>query len=404
MQSFPDKPLGLRGNSRMGSQMKKLMVTFVSGALVCGVASSARAEEKSSKLSSKLPSKSTTTPAPTGEATNPAPETTDMPTGALFSTYQSELYEARKAEDAEREAATVRETTTQTQADLERQISQRKSRIEALKVKQEQIMSDLKSMETEVADYQKKFDLVQGDYTTAEEKHENFLANLEKEKADLETAKTKYDNALAQLNERHDRTQKAINGNLVQLNKEKVELAAITTAIQSLESQVASLEADEMKSRAEFMAYKSQTEEKKAEKAKKLALVTEAEKKYQTALNEQRAAQTELANAEKSLADTNVRVAADVRKYDESTMAAQRAKVIADTNKVRVEAEVEKLKTYLAMVKKANTEMMLAEHDSESNLMNAQLALEAAKSELAMNVSTGEQMGYRRAKQEAQMR
>ena len=305
MQSFPDKPLGLRGNSRMGSQMKKLMVTFVSGALVCGVASSARAEEKSSKLSSKLPSKSTTTPAPTGEATNPAPETTDMPTGALFSTYQSELYEARKAEDAEREAATVRETTTQTQADLERQISQRKSRIEALKVKQEQIMSDLKSMETEVADYQKKFDLVQGDYTTAEEKHENFLANLEKEKADLETAKTKYDNALAQLNERHDRTQKAINGNLVQLNKEKVELAAITTAIQSLESQVASLEADEMKSRAEFMAYK---------------------------------------------------------------------------------------------------EMMLAEHDSESNLMNAQLALEAAKSELAMNVSTGEQMGYRRAKQEAQMR
>lgn len=359
----------------------------------------AEAQEKKSGVPTKLPAKR----GGTSEST-PEKVANDFPDPTLLNTYSAELYQIKKTEDIERQATMEREQSSKSEAEYQQRINASKAKIEGFKARQEQINSELKAMRDELQDYNKKFELVQGEYGQAEQKYEEFLENLEKERASLESSKTKYEAALAALTERHEKTKKNVAATMAQNHQMKTEIAAASTSVRALEAQIADAQADEMKSKAEWMALKAQIEDKKGEKSKQLATLSDAEKKYQTALAAQKAAQVELAAAEKSLADVARKVNDDVRKYEDSTMQALRAKTMAEANQMKVAVEVEKLHNYVALVKKSNTDALVAQRDSEDVYMGAQLALEAAKSELAINVASGEQYVLRKNKHVAELR
>ncbi len=376
--------------SRFVAASAKIFISVLS--FTC-VATVAHGEEKPLKL----PQKRVTAPAP-------AATDVDSPNVEILNMYASELYEIKKTEDAERDSVRLKESADGRQVQYRAQMIARKAKIELFKRRQEQIRTEIKLMDDEVVAYQKKSEKIEGEYGKAEQEHEDFQANLEAERQKLDSMKVKYETALEQLEERNERTKKSIALNLTQNLQLKMQLANTATAIESIETQVADAKADEMKAKAEWMSLKSQIEDQKGEKSKRLQAVTDAQKEYQKALAAQKAAVQEFAVVQKSFAEVSRKANEDVRRLEDATLNAQKSKMISNTNQMRAEAESDKIKGYVSMVKKAATEMIASEHDSQDLLRGAQLALETARSELSMGVAQADQTTFRREQRRAEVR
>lgn len=376
--------------ARLEMASAKILISVLS--LIC-VGTVALAEGKPLKL----PQKQVTTPPPTAVDV-------DSPNAEVLSTYASELYEIKKTEDAERDSVRLKESADSQQAQYQVQMTARKAKIEAFKRRQEQIRSEIKLMNDEVVDYQQKSEKIEGEYGKAEQEHEDFQANLESERQKLDSMKLKYETVLAQLGERHERTKKSIALNMTQNLQLKMQLANTATAIESIQTQVADAQADEMKTKAEWMSLKAQIEDQKGERSKRLQAATEAQKEYQKSLVAEKAAQMELAVVQKSLAEVSHKTNEEIRRLEEATLSAQKSKMIADTNQMKAEAESDKIKGYVVMVKKAAVEMIASEHESVDLMRGAQLALETARSELSMGVAQADQTTFRREQRRAEVR
>ncbi len=358
----------------------------------------AQAQEGGATRTTQLPPKKSQSRAdskgqyekPVGPTSRNADVIEDMPDSELLNTYKAELYAIKKNEEAQRKATEVNQSAQESEAQIGREISARKAKVEMLRLSQEKINADIAAAKAEIADYQNKFEKVQNEYEGAEQKHEAFLSGLEAERKSLEALKTKYEEALQSLNKRSDASKKAINTTLIIVQKLKSELANIETSIESASALRASLQADEAKAQTEWVVVKTQIAEKNTEKEKALAEVAEARKRFQLALKNSNQAQAELIVAQRNQVETSNRVSSEIRKLDESTFNAQKNKSIADANKIRLEAEAEKLQNYIAMVKKSNSDALLDQKHSEDKGLNAQLALEVARSELGQQLSIGD--------------
>jgi hypothetical protein len=341
---------------------------------------------------------------PIGPTSNNTDMIEDMPDSQLLNTYKAELYAIKKNEDAQRKSAEINQTAQESEAQIAREIAVRKSKVEMLKLSQEKINADIAATKAEIVDYQNKFEKVQTEYEGAEQNHEAFLGNLEAERKSLESLKNKYEEALLSLNKRSEASKKAINSTLINVQKLKSELASIETSIESASALRASLQADEMKAQTEWVVAKTQIAERNTEKEKALADAVEARKRFQLALKNSNQAQAELVVAQRNQVETSNRVSTEIRKLDESTFNAQKNKSIADANKIRLEAESDKMQNYIAMVKKSNSDALSEQKQSEDKGMNAQLALEVARSELGQQLSIGDRRMATRERHESEAR
>ncbi len=330
--------------------------------------------------------------------------TESYPDGALMNAFQEEIYEVKKAEDLEKKAAKTRDDYEKKKVEAEREIAAKKYRIEGFKLKQEQTLTEMDSMKTELEDLDKQYKQTEGELVDVEHRAQNHFANADRTKKELEDSHTKLETSLDKLKFTKEQTAKNINKNQIQVQRMRSEIAVLEAEIESVEARKASLEADELKTRTEWMALKNMIEEKNADKEKFIATLSDTKKKLDLAQKDFKVAKTEFDDAEKERAMTENKVMAEVKKLDDSIAAAQRARAMSDAEKIRVEAETEKLKAYVAMVKKSNTQAIEAMKDAQDNVMESRLALETAKSELTREVATGESTGFKKEKMASRLR
>lgn len=251
------------------------------------------------------------------------PSAEAYPEGAVIHAYQEELYELKRAEEAERKAVRARDDYERKKVEAEKEISAKRFQIEGYKMKQEQAASEVESMSIEMTDLEKQHLAAESDLRLIEQRAAAHFTLADDVRRNLAETKAKLEDSLDRLKAAKELTAKNINKNNIEVQKMRAETAVLEAEVESVESQKATLEAEEYRSRTEWVAIKKQIEEKNAEKAKSLASLNDSKKKLESAQKDYRVAKNELDSAEKSRAETEVRVMAEVKKLDESTYAAQ---------------------------------------------------------------------------------
>lgn len=342
----------------------------------------------------QLPAKTTTTKAESSTAPQVAVE--DSPNPQLMNVYKEELYLLKKNEELKRKAVLEKENLIQNQVRIEKETQEKQVKIERMKAEQVRINSELENLRAEMQDYQKKLDEIKTEYGAAELKHEAFLSSLDEEKNNLTEKKKSYDETIAGFNQRHAATSKAINANLMQIQKLKVEVSNSESSIAAMELKINELQADEAKSQAEWMVVKKQVEEKDSERNVMKANLAEAEKKFQNAAKELKAAEQDLQLADRKLAEAKAKSSVDIKKLEDSMLSAMKNRSLADANRIRTEAEIEKINSYIQLLKQSSEEASFDEKSAEAQLLNKTLALEVARSELAKQTTNLDRANFRR--------
>lgn len=339
-----------------------------------------------------------------GEEPSAPPSANVYPDGALMHSYQEELAEIKRAEETERRAEKARFDYEKRKVEAEKEIAAKKYRIEGLKLKQEAVQSEMDAMATDLADVEKQYVDSEKESQLVEEKAAEHFAKADSLKKDLAGQKDKYEKSFQNLKDLKEQTAKNMNKNSIDIQKMRSEVSVLEAEIESLEASVANVQAEELRVRTEWISLKAQIEDKAANKATNLAKLGDAKKKYDQAVKDYKTAQNEFSSAEKSRAETEARVNSEIRKLDESTAAAQRSRALAMAEKIRVEAETEKLNAYVSAVKRSNTDTIEAMKESQSAVMESRLALETARSELTREVAGGEKMKFQQDKIGARLR
>lgn len=326
------------------------------------------------------------------------------PDGALMQIYQEELYEIKKTEDAERRAVKARDDYERRKVEAEKEISAKKYKIEGFKIKQEQVATEIDAMNTEIQYLDKQYQETEQELAQIEAKAQEHFVIADNAKKELDDTKNKLEQSLDNLKNSKEKIHARLNKNSIDVQKMRSEIAVLEAEVESVEAQKADLEAKEMSAKTEWMSLRAQIDQKNADKKRNLESLAAAKKRYEQVQKDYRQAKNEFEQADQSRRETQAKVNAEIKKLEESTGAAIRARAMADAEKIRVEAETEKLKAYVAMVKKSNDESLKAMKESQVNVMESRLALETAKSELTMEVAGGEKQKFTEEKISSRLR
>lgn len=163
---------------------------------------------------------------------------------------------------------------------------------------------------------------------------------LEKKESELKVLREKLEGSIARYK--------------LESEKMKQDIAVMDAEISAADAKRADLESAEMQVRVEWLAARKESQEKRDLKASYLAQSEEARKKLEVAKDLVNA-QNELAKMSKEVVAVGAKTRADVMKYEKDMSEMSRKKAMAESEKIHVELEVEKLKKYMAKLKPIET-------------------------------------------------
>jgi len=334
----------------------------------------------------------------------PVPQQELYPDGALQQVYQEELIEIRRTEEAERKAVQAHDEYEKKKVDAESQIAAKKYQIEGYKMKQEKVAGDMETMQVELSDLTTKQRDTEAELRIVEQKAQEHFQVMDQTKQELENSQKHLTESLDKLRDARDKTAANVTKGQIEIQRMRSEMAVLEAEVQKADSKRAELEADEMKTRSEWMAFKQQVQELNSQKAEYNKQLADAKNRYEVAQKELKQAQSEFVATEKEKNALASKVNADVMKYEQQILAATRQKAMADTEKLRLDVETEKLKSYVSMVRTTKDKAVDDQKDAEGLVMQSKLALETAKAELTKEVAKGDGDEFRAKRTEARLR
>jgi hypothetical protein len=357
------------------------------------------------KLAKELPAKAVS--AETTTPVSPGPSgvgTINTVEGAYLETYQTELQERKKTEDLEKKAADARANDEARRGEIEREISIKKMQIEDYKRKQGQLDSEIKQSTTTLQGLETELNTVEQELGVFRQSAEQQLTQTDQQKKEYQLTQKNLDEAHDRLRTTKAALTKSLYDNKMEIQRLKAEVSQAEVKAEALEAQKQNIQADEAKVRVEAMSLRTSIEDKNAEIAKLMANLEASKRKFEQAKVDLASSALENRRAEAKRNETQARVTVEVRKYEDATIAAMRSKSMSESEKIRLEAETEKIKAYVAMVKKASNEAIDASMESQASVMESRLALQTAKSELSQEVAHSDKNAYKKEKVNAQLR
>jgi chromosome segregation ATPase len=332
----------------------------------------------------------------------PKPES--YPESAYRQTYQDEVYQIKNTEAAERAAIQARDAYEKKKAQTELDIESKKYQIQNYKLKQQQAESDIQTMQTELQDAKKEQAKVKQSLQDVEFETQQHLQAMDATSRELEANKKNLEDNLKILEMKQTSLAQNINKNQIETEKLKAGIAVLQSQVDDIDATVATFDAEEMKTRTEWLSYKQQTADLESQKNDYLKMLKDSQEKFASAKKDLAAAQSEYAKAEKEKQNTAAHVQTEIAKNEAEIQKATKGKIMAQAEKIRLEAETEKLKAYVAMVKTSKDMFVGEQKDADSAVLQSRLALEKARTELTQEVASRESQAYSAKKRDAMMR
>ena len=339
-----------------------------------------------------------------GASLSQATEISTPAENALTQAYQQEILEIKKTEELERQAVRTRDDYEKRKFELEREVAAKQVQIEDQKMKQQQMQSQIQTTITELEQIEKDVKASELELSVFKQSADNEHVQSEETKQKLEASRKNLEDSQEKARATRDTLTRSVYNNNLEIQKMKAEVSVLEAKVESIDAQNANTLANEMKTRVELMALKTQIGDKLAEIQKQNSQLADSKKKFDDSQNSLRLAKNEHDKTEKLRADNERKTMAEVKKYNESTYVAQKTKSSLEADKIRLEAEIDRLRSYVSLVKKSNSESLDSLADSQANVMATRLALQTAKSELTQEMASMEKASSRKEKTDARLR
>lgn len=315
----------------------------------------------------------------------------------LRKAWQEELIAIQKKDDAEFKSVKLREEYTQKRAEFEKEIAIKKRKIYEHKSKQDQYLEEIDQMKAEIADIDGRTGEIEKDLQSAEERAKIHESKYSEMKATLDGTKGNLKASLEKMRTTRELTAKKINQYMIDMQRVRAEIATTEADISRADNDRVRAETEELQVRSEWSTLTSRAQALREDKARIYAELNDMKNRLEAAKNEYAAAKAKWAKAEqeKSIADqdatrTKTDIATQMRRLEAETAYAVNQKSIADAEKIRLSAEVEKLKTDLAFVKKRNEDAKVETEEAQGSVMESRLAFETAKADLVTELASNE--------------
>ncbi len=326
------------------------------------------------------------------------------PEAALTDTLSKEEIEQKKADELEDKATRERDQYEKHKREVEQKISAHKYNVEGLKMRQEKAQSEIEELNAALRDVDGRIEGLSAQSAKLEEDTQRTVEYLDTLRTDFANRQKALTDKMVALQKARQDSENVIYMKSVEVQRMKNELAIAETKVQDAEALRADLEAEEMKTRTTWMQTKLNISDKMHQKDEALASAREAKEKNDRALVELNTARTELAKAEKVRSETAKKTAVDVARYESEMIAASKNKVAAESERIRLETEANKLHDYASRIKTTRDQSVSESQDAGSMVLRTKVAVETARTELAASMQANDQTVSRKKKSEAQER
>jgi len=322
----------------------------------------------------------------------------------LKKAYEDEVTQRTRLEELERRAAREKADYERKLQEIQQQVEAKKIQTENYKVKSEELLGQLESLNVELFELrlkkssaqaeikanEEKYLKIQSDYEAAKKEHADHKTYLEKQEVELTTLREKLEKSMARYK--------------IETERMRQELAVMETEISAADAKRAALESAEMQARVEWLTTKKEVNEKRDLREKYLAHAAESRKKRDQARSELEKAQAELEKMKVEVAELSKRTRANVARYEEQTLEANRKKTLADAERIRVETEADKLRHYVAQVRASRDNSRKDLEASQTALIQSRMALATVKRELTEVVAGDQKEEFDNQKIESRLR
>ncbi len=317
------------------------------------------------------------------------------PEASLTQIYTQEQIEQKRADEMEHKAVEQRDYVEKQKREVEKQVAAHRYNIEGMKMKQEKAQSELDSIAVDLSHVNGDLASYQSEHQQLEESSKATLNYLEGQRNELANKQQAVDQELHALSEARKKAEKEVYAMGMDVEHYKMEIARAETKIQEAGAARASLEADEMKVRGEWMQTKMAAAEHARMREEALADLAEAKKRFEQAHKELSVAKADLAKAEKARNDTSKKVNTQVAQFESDIMKANKNRILNEAERIRLESEVTKIQDYAARIKDSRDQAVDQSAASEGLVMKSSLALESARAALTTSVEGQDQSAYR---------
>lgn len=322
----------------------------------------------------------------------------------LLQTIKDAGSEEAKAKQLEEKAAVERERSERRLKQVESEIANQRYMIQSYKLRQDKAKQEYDMLSVTTVDLEKKLEDIKAEKKDFEKNSGEQIANLEAQRTEAQVQQKKLDADIVELAKARKRAERQIINLSMEVQSMKAGVDRLQAARAELESKTAETEADEMRVRTDWMQAKVQTQEHIKQRDESVARLAEAKKRRDMAVNDLKSAQVELSKAQKERNDSMRLAEIEVAKMEKEIQNAHRARIASESEQIRLDAEVAKIREYVARMKESHDQALEQADASEGLVWKSNLNLETARTELAHSVSMKDKENFIKSKEESRAR
>ena len=325
------------------------------------------------------------------------PPSESYPDGALHKAYLEELSEQRKTEEMQHQADLKHENYEKKKVEVEREVAIKSQKIQGYKVKQDQLQTDLETMESDLATINGQKADAERELSLVDKRLQMETSTTDASRRDLNKSKATLNVTLEGLRKSQEKATYAINKTQIDGQKIRAEVAQTETEIARAENDTARAQAEELKARSDLAVMQMKLMQARSNKERALSELYDMKKNLNEARGDYRLVRSEYDQAEHELLVTEnkiraekVAISGEMKSLENLSAQAVSGKANAEAEKARFEAEETQLKQNLELVRSRNQESLAQMNQENSVVMESRLSFETAKADLAKEMSFGE--------------
>jgi hypothetical protein len=326
------------------------------------------------------------------------------PHGALSNAHFVEQLEAKKADTLEHEAIQRRDDYEREKREVERQISAYQFQVEQLKLRQLQAQEEIDLINVNAKHVRDQIAQTESDHKKVDQETQATVARLETQRSELESDQKKMEKALADLLESRKKAEREIFARGVEIQRMTTDRERLQTKTTAAEAKRAALESEEMKTRTAWMQTKMQLAEVQRQHDNAVAEMEESKIRWNQAKKELSDAKSDLARAQAQRDNVVAKVNTDVSRFEQEILAANKAKIAAEAEQIRLVSEAEKMKDYAGRIRDTRDTAIEQEADASGMVLRTKVAVETARTELNQNVEAADRATFESDKAQSRKR
>ena len=326
------------------------------------------------------------------------------PHGALSNVYFQEKTEQMRAEQLEREAIRKRDDYEEQKRNVEQKIASHKFQIEELKNRQARAQEEIAMVSANLEHVKGQIATYDAEHKKMDDQAKVALQELETQRADLSEKQKQLEQLIFDLADDRKRAEREIYVKSMETQRLRAEVARLNTKITAAETKRAELEADEMKARTDWMQIKLINAELIKEQDHAVAELEDAKKRWNLAQKELADAKATLARSQRNRDQAVAQMKTDLSRFEKEILAANRSKIAAEAEQIRLNAESEKIKEYVDRIRETRDLAVDQEKESSGMVLRTKVAVETARTDLTENVEAADRAALVSAKEKFRRR